>query len=430
MKDKKNRVFLIGVRLKSISKEYYEESMQELFHLADTAGTKCVGTFVQTLETPNITNYIGKGKLEEIRDLAKEKEVDTIIFNNNLSPSQSRNISDFTCCNVVDRTELILDIFAKHARTKQAKLQVELAQLEYAYTKLKRMWKHLSRIKGGIGFRGPGETQIEVDRREIRRKTEYLQKKLEEIEKTSFTKRKKRSGVISVALVGYTNAGKSTLFNTLTHENRYTADQLFATLDSKTRLFPTENKEKLVITDTIGFIRELPHKLVTSFQTTLLEVLEADLLLHVVDVAHPNLEDLIDSVNGVLKEIGVGDKNVLIVFNKIDKMSGTGFKFLKKKLTGIYPDSIFLSAKDRDGISGLYAKIDEFIRKSKTTIRIKIPVRMQKLISFVYSNSEILVEEYDEKENAYDLEILIKKRFIPAIKEQMEKEELMAYLEI
>ena len=216
----------------------------------------------------------------------------------------------------------------------------------------------------------------------------------------------------------------------MTHEKRYTADQLFATLDSKTRFFPTANKEKIVITDTIGFIRELPHKLVTSFQTTLLEVVEADLLLHVVDVAHPNLEGLIDSVNSVLKEISVDNKNILIVFNKIDKMSGTGFKFLKKKLTAIYPDSIFLSAKNRDGISELHAKIDEFIRKSKTTIQLKIPVRMQKLISFIYSNSEILVEDYDEKENAYELEILIKKRFIPAIKEQMEKEELMAYLDI
>nr|MBC8415640.1 GTPase HflX [Candidatus Cloacimonadota bacterium] len=314
----KDRVFLVGVFWGKISREHYNESLEELYRLAKTAEVEVVDSFVQSLKKPDTATYIGKGKLQEIKNTAENMKVRTIIFNNKLSPSQSRNISDITGCNVVDRTELILDIFAKHARTRQAKLQVELAQLEYAYTKLKRMWKHLSRIQGGIGFRGPGETQIEVDRRLIRKRTSILKKKLKTIESISITKRKRRKDIISIALVGYTNAGKSTLFNRLTKENRYTANQLFATLDSKTRSLHIDQSEMMMITDTIGFIRQLPHKLVTSFHSTLLEVIEADLLLHVVEVSRTNILELMDSVSSVLEEIGAADKNILVVFNKTD----------------------------------------------------------------------------------------------------------------
>lgn len=415
----KDRVFLVGVFWGKISREHYNESLEELYRLAKTAEVEVVDSFVQSLKKPDTATYIGKGKLQEIKNTAENMKVQTLIFNNNLSPSQSRNISDITGCNVVDRTELILDIFAKHARTRQAKLQVELAQLEYAYTKLKRMWKHLSRIQGGIGFRGPGETQIEVDRRLIRKRTSILKKKLKTIESTSLTKRKKRENIISIALVGYTNAGKSTLFNRLTKENRYTANQLFATLDSKTRSLHIDQSEMMMITDTIGFIRQLPHKLVTSFHSTLLEVIEANLLLHVVDVSRANILELIDSVSSVLEEIGAADKNILVVFNKTDLVGGKHFLFLKKKLMLEYPDSIFISAKNGEGMEMLVEKMGEFVIKNSVIITLEVPVELPNLISFIYDNAEVLEEDFNSEINTRILKIKIARQLLPNIKKQI-----------
>jgi GTP-binding protein HflX len=390
MNKNRDRVFLIGVLWGEEEKEHFAETLAELAHLAETAETEVVEVFTQTLKRPNTSTYVGKGKLRAISNRAKALGVKTLIFNNNLSPSQSRNISNSSRCNVVDRTELILDIFAKHARTRQAKLQVELAQLEYAYTKLKRKWKHLSRIEGGIGFRGPGETQIEIDRREIRHKAQILKKKIKEIEITSETKRKRRSELTSIALVGYTNAGKSTLFNQLTNENRYVADQLFATLDAKTRAIQLENGKKVVVTDTIGFIRQLPHRLVNSFHTTLREVIEADLLLHVADVTHPNLIELIESVHSVLHDLNADENDILLVFNKIDNTGGSHFKFLKKHLQQLFPDSVFISAKTGEGLDVLYRKLDEFLHKRTNLAELSIPAEMNKLISFIQENAEII----------------------------------------
>jgi len=425
---KKERVFLIGVTWGDESTDHFNESMDELHQLADTAGCEVVDTFYQASKRPNTSTYVGKGKLQEIKNAATNSHVNTLIFNNNLSPSQSRNISDVSGCNVVDRTEIILDIFANHARTKQSKLQVELAQLEYAYTKLKRKWKHLSRIQGGIGFRGPGETQIEVDRREIRKKTTSLKKKIKNIEQVSLTKRNKRKDITSIALVGYTNAGKSTLFNKLTSENRYTADQLFATLDPKTRAIETESKEELVITDTIGFIRKLPHKLVTSFQSTLLEVLEADLLLHVVDVSYSNLLELMEAVEVVLTEIKVEQKNILIVFNKSDKMNGNHYLFTKKKLITKYPDSVFISAKTGEGLDQLLKKIEDFLQKCKRYIELEVPVEMQNLISFIHKNAEIIENRFDKRTNSQVLKLKISRQLIEGIKKQIEDYKLLKYI--
>ena len=416
----RDKAFLVGVFWGKISREHYNESMEELNHLAKTAEVEVVDSFVQSLKKPDTATYIGKGKLQEIKSTAQNSKVNTLIFNNNLSPSQSRNISNITGCNVVDRTELILDIFAKHARTRQAKLQVEVAQLEYAYTKLKRMWKHLSRIQGGIGFRGPGETQIEVDRRLIRKRTSILKKKLKTIESTSLTKRKRRENIISIALVGYTNAGKSTLFNRLTKENRYTANQLFATLDSKTRSLHIDQSEKMVITDTIGFIRQLPHKLVTSFHSTLLEVIEADLLLNVVDVSHSNIMELMYSVKSVLQEIGAADKNILVVFNKIDLVGGKHFLFLKKKLMLEYPDSIFISAKNGEGMEILVKKMSEFVIKKSVVITLEVPVKLSNLISFIYNNAEVLEEDFNPENNMRIVTIKIARQLLPNIKKQIE----------
>ncbi|MCF7859499.1 MAG: GTPase HflX [Candidatus Cloacimonetes bacterium] len=424
----REKVFLVGVVSGEGSKEHFAESMDELRKLADTAYCTIIQTFSQALTRPKTATYIGSGKLQEIKRSASVSHVHTLIFNNNLSPSQSRNISDVTGCNVVDRTELILDIFAGHAKTKQAKLQVELAQLEYAYTKLKNKWKHLSRIQGGIGFRGPGETQIEIDRREINKKTTTLKKRIKTIEQVSVTKRNRRKNLISIALVGYTNAGKSTLFNRLTSERRYVADRLFATLDSKTRALRSEMKEKLVVTDTIGFIRKLPHRLVSSFHTTLLEVLEADLLLHVVDVSHPRLYELIYAVDSVLKEIKVETKNILIVFNKIDKVSGNYYKFKKKELMIKYPDSVFISAKNGEGLEKLQAKIEEFVQKSKINTELHIPAELPNLLSFLHKNAEIEVSEFRDTTKTFLVKLKISGQLLEGVKKQIADYKLLKYI--
>ena len=424
----KDKVFLVGVHCKSEHRKTYDETMIELFNLAQTSEVEVEDTFVQTLLKPNIATYIGKGKIQEIGSDAKSREVKTLIFNDDLSPAQARNISDLTGCNVVDRTELILDIFARHARTKQAKQQVELAQLEYSYTRLKRLWKHLSRIQGGIGFRGPGEKQIEVDRRAIKKRTSILKKRLEEINNTSLIKRKKRQMFTSISLVGYTNAGKSTLFNRLTHENRYTADKLFATLDSKTRLMSLDSGEKFVLTDTIGFINKLPHKLISSFHSTLLDVVEADLLLHVVDISHPDIFKYIYSVENVLREIQADDKNILFIFNKCDKIDKLHFSFLKKQLLQKYPDSVFISALKDENFEELISKFEEFTRKSKIITTLHIPLNLQKLVSFIYKNTEVLEIKYDENHNENIMKIKINRQLYPNIKKQIEIYKIKEYI--
>lgn len=424
----REKVFLVGVKWGDESAEHFKESMQELQHLAATANCEVIKIFSQAAARPNTATYVGKGKLQEIRRAASSNHTHTLIFNNNLSPSQSRNISDASGCNVVDRTEIILDIFAKHARTKQAKLQVELAQLEYAYTKLKRKWKHLSRIQGGIGFRGPGETQIEVDRREIRKKTKILKEKIKNIEQVSYTKRNKRKNFISIAMVGYTNAGKSTLFNKLTNEKRFTADQLFATLDSKTRKLSENFNEEIVITDTIGFIRKLPHRLVTSFNTTLLEVVEADLLLHVVDVSQENHLEFIEAVESVLREISADNKNVLLVFNKTDKMNGNHYLFLRKKLMNLYTDCVFISAKNEVGLDDLLGKISEFVTKRKDLIELEVPAEMQKLLSFLHKNATIIDDKYNSSANAHLLKLKISRQLLDVIKKQINDYKLLKFI--
>ncbi len=424
----KDKVFLVGVHCKSEDRKTFDESMIELFNLAQTSEVEVEDTFVQTLFKPNIATYIGKGKIQEIGSNAKSEEVKTLIFNDELSPAQARNISNLTGCNVVDRTELILDIFARHARTKQAKLQVELAQLEYSYTRLKRLWKHLSRIQGGIGFRGPGEKQIEVDRRAIKKRTSILKKRLEEINNTSLIKRKKRRMFTSISLVGYTNAGKSTLFNRLTHENRYTADKLFATLDSKTRLMSLDSGEKFVLTDTIGFINKLPHKLVSSFHSTLLDVVEAELLLHVVDISHPDIFKYIYSVENVLQEIQADDKNTLFVFNKCDKIDKLHFSFLKKQLIQKYPDSVFISALKDKNFEDLNSKFEEYAQKSKIISTLHIPLNLQNLVSFIYQNAEVLEIKYDENHNENIMKIKINRQLYPNIKKQIEIYKIKEYI--
>ncbi len=318
------RAILIGVIQKDQTNEQVEEYLAELAFLAETAGAITVKTFTQKLDRPDSKTFVGKGKLEEIRDYVHSKNIDLVIFDDELTGSQLLNISDVVKTTILDRSDLILDIFARRARTSQAKTQVELAQYQYLLPRLKGMWKHLERQGGGIGTRGPGETEIETDRRIVKDKISLLRKRLVEIDKQSFTQRKERGELIRVSLVGYTNVGKSTLMNTLSKSDVFAENKLFATLDTTTRKVVFENTPFL-LSDTVGFIRKLPHHLVESFKSTLDEVREADILLHVVDLSHPQHEDQIGTVNKTLQELKAFDKPILTIFNKIDLYEKNNF---------------------------------------------------------------------------------------------------------
>tara|TARA_B100000902_G_C27311051_1_gene918422 strand:+ start:383 stop:1552 length:1170 start_codon:yes stop_codon:yes gene_type:complete len=313
------RAVLIGVITPEITNDQAYEYLDELAFLAQTSGAKPVKSFTQKLLRPDNKTFIGKGKIEEVKNYIEENSIDAIIFDDDLSPSQLKNIERLVegKCKILDRSTLILDIFASRAKTAQARTQVELAQYQYLLPRLTRMWTHLERQKGGIGMRGPGETQIETDRQIIRNKIALLKQKLQKIDKQSSTRRKGREHLIRVALIGYTNAGKSTLMNQLAKSDVFAENKLFATLDTTVRKVVIQNLPFL-LTDTVGFIRKLPHQLVESFKSTLDEVREADFMIHIVDISNPNFEDHINVVNQTIAELGVNDKPTLLVFNKID----------------------------------------------------------------------------------------------------------------
>ena len=334
----KEKAILIGVITPEQNKNQAQEYLEELAFLAKTAGAIPLKKITQKLSVPNNKTFIGKGKIEEVKQLVKELKVELIIFDDDLSPVQLRNVERILECKILDRSNLILDIFASRARTANAKTQVELAQYQYLLPRLTRMWTHLERQKGGIGMRGPGETQIETDRRIIGQKIALLKKQLEKIDKQKITQRKGRGNMIRLALVGYTNAGKSTLMNQLSKSEVFAEDKLFATLDITIRKVVIENIPFL-LADTVGFIRKLPHQLVDSFKSTLDEVRESDLLLHIVDISNPNFESQIEVVNQTLSEIGVSDKPMILVFNKTD-----AFTFVEK-------DEDDLSPKTKENIS-------------------------------------------------------------------------------
>jgi GTPase len=315
--DEQERVVLVGIINQHQGENQVEEFLDELAFLAETAGGLPLKRFVQKMDQPNPRSFVGAGKLEEILSFVKENEIDTIIFDDELSATQLRNIEKEAKIKILDRTNLILDIFAQRARTAHAKVQVELAQYQYLLPRLTRMWTHLERQRGGIGLRGPGETEIETDRRIIRDKIARLKEQLTKIDKQMATQRKNRGQLVRVSLVGYTNVGKSTIMNMLSKSDVFAENKLFATLDTTVRKVVIGNLPFL-LSDTVGFIRKLPHNLVESFKSTLDEVREADILLHVVDIAHAGFEDQINIVNETLQEIGAVDKPTYVVFNKID----------------------------------------------------------------------------------------------------------------
>ncbi|MEN9349780.1 MAG: hypothetical protein RL372_758 [Bacteroidota bacterium] len=321
---KEEKAVLVGLIQKEVTPEQVTEYLDELAFLAETAGAIAVNRFTQRLPHPDSRTFVGKGKLEEIKQYVAARDINVVIFDDELTGSQISNIEKEVKCRVIDRSDLILDIFASRARTAQAKVQVELAQYQYILPRLKGMWTHLERQGAGIGSRGPGETEIETDRRIVKDKIALLRGRLKEIDKQSITQRKERGEFIRVALVGYTNVGKSTLMNVLSKSDVFAENKLFATLDTTTRKIVYENTPFL-LSDTVGFIRKLPHHLVESFKSTLDEVREADILLHVVDVSHPLYEDQIGVVNHTLQELKAFDKPILTIFNKLDLYESNTF---------------------------------------------------------------------------------------------------------
>lgn len=377
--NKVERAVLVGVITQQQTEEQLDEYLDELAFLAETAGAQTVKRFVQKLDTPNPKSFVGSGKLQEIIDFVKENEIDMVIFDDELSPSQLRNIDRAINIKVLDRSNLILDIFASRARTAHAKTQVELAQYQYLLPRLTRMWTHLERQKGGIGMRGPGESQIETDRRIILDKIALLKKKLEKIDKQMATQRGNRGQLVRVALVGYTNVGKSTLMNILSKSEVFAENKLFATLDTTVRKVVLHNVPCLV-TDTVGFIRKLPHQLVESFKSTLDEVRESDILVHVIDISHPNFEEQIQIVNQTLDDIGCLDKPSLMVFNKIDAFTfeekdeddltpktreNYSMEDLKKTWMGNpeKQNAIFISAEKKTNIEDLRNRLYDMVKE-------------------------------------------------------------------
>ncbi|MFO7933602.1 MAG: GTPase HflX [Bacteroidales bacterium] len=317
LKTRPERVVLVGIINQDQTEEMAGEYLEELAFLTETAGGEPKAVFTQKLDVPNPRTFIGSGKLGQVKETVREEEIDLVIFDDELTPSQLRNIEREVKCRVMDRTNLILDIFARRAKTAHAKTQVELAQYQYLLPRLTRMWTHLERQRGGIGLRGPGETEIETDRRIIRDKIARLKEQLEKIDRQMIVQRRHRGKMVRVVLVGYTNAGKSTLMNRISKSSVFAEDKLFATLDTTVRKVVIENLPFL-LSDTVGFIRKLPAHLVESFKSTLDEVREADILLHVVDISHPNYEEQISVVEETLRDLGAGDTPDMLVFNKTD----------------------------------------------------------------------------------------------------------------
>ena len=375
------RTVLVGIITLNQPKLVSEEYLNELNFLTYTAGGTVVKRFTQKMSSPDPKTFLGKGKMEELSSYIKIHDINSVIFDDELSPAQQANIEKFLKCKIVDRTGLILDIFAQRAQTSYARNQVELAQYQYILPRLKGLWTHLERQKGGIGMRGPGETEIETDRRIVRNKINLLKKKLVTIDKQMSTQRGNRGSLVRVALVGYTNVGKSTLMNSISKAKVFAEDKLFATLDTTVRKVVIENMPFL-LTDTVGFIRKLPTQLVDSFKSTLTEITEADLLIHVVDISHSNYNDHIESVNLILNEINSGEKPFIMVFNKIDMFMDNkqivedvndmdyeknSIESLKKSLRKKYNKVFFMSALNKDDVNNFRRDVYKEIRKIHVT---------------------------------------------------------------
>jgi GTP-binding protein HflX len=369
-----------------------DADLPELARLTDTAGAKVAGWLEQRRHRPVPGTFLGKGKLGELREMVEETGANLVIFDNDLSPAQGRNLEKALDVNILDRTELILDIFANHASTRQARLQVELAQLHYLLPRLTRLWSHLERQAGGIGTRGPGETQLETDRRLLNRRIAALDRALEDIETTRRTQVRSRQGAYTAALIGYTNAGKSTLMNGITGAGVYVKDQLFATLDATTRRVDIDERRRFLLTDTVGFIRRLPHHLVESFKATLQEVRDADLMVHVVDASSEDPEHQITSVNNVLREIVPGEKATLLVFNKMDLVERDLFV---NRFSRSHPGSVFVAGRSQQGASELCEAILARLTGNELIRTVRLPVTNLHCLSPFHRTGSVLEQDFE-----------------------------------
>jgi len=401
----KERCILIGVSTRALTRESTEESLDELALLADTAGAEVFARVTQDRERFDASTFVGKGKVEELKVLVTENTIPLVIFDDDLTPAQVRNLEHELECKVLDRSGLILDIFASRAKTNEAKTQVELAQLQYLLPRLTRMWTHLSKQFGGVGTKGPGETQIETDRRIARTRISHLKEKLDRIDQQRVTQRRGRTKHIRAALVGYTNVGKSTLLNLLSGSDVFVENRLFATLDPTTRLVPLSAGTEILMTDTVGFIRKLPHHLVASFKSTLEEIGEADIILHVSDILNKTFQDQIKVVSNTLADLGVVDRPTLMVFNKIDAL---GDRSILAATAEQFPHSVFISAKRGINILGLKAEVTKLLKEEFVDKTFTISQGDQRLISYLHTAGEVLEKEY--RENSVTLSLRIKKR--------------------
>jgi GTP-binding protein HflX len=396
LEEPRERAILVGAPLKGLPQELADEHLEELERLADTAGAETVGTLRQRLDSPHPKFYIGEGKAEALRDEIAAQGASLIIFDEELSPAQGKNLEEFTGTRVVDRAELILDIFATRARTAEAKLQVELAQLQYMLPRLTRMWAHLSRVRGGVGMRGPGETQLETDRRLVRVRIARLKEDLERVARQRATQRKGRGSVLRAALVGYTNAGKSSILRAMSGTDVFVEDRLFATLDAATRSVEIGEGYETLLTDTVGFIRKLPHHLVASFRATLEEAGEADLLLHVIDLSHPTWEEQKQVVDEVLEDLGLSDYPTVLVFNKTDRLTHEEEASWRERADVLFAHhSVFVSAVEDGGLEPLRTLLRDRVRALRAEVNITLPATQGGLLAEIYREGEVL-ERADE----------------------------------
>ncbi|MBA4159517.1 MAG: GTPase HflX [Gemmatimonadetes bacterium] len=388
------KAFLVAAPLKGVQPELVDEYIGELGRLTDTAGAVVVGEIRQRLDSPHPKYYLGEGKAHELREEATAQGASLIIFDEELSPAQGKNLEKLTGIRIMDRAELILDIFATRARTAEAKLQVELAQLQYMLPRLARMWTHLSRVRGGVGMRGPGETQLETDRRLIGLRIARLKEDLERVAKQRATQRKGRENVLQAALVGYTNAGKSSVLRGLSGTDVFVEDRLFATLDATTRTVDLGEGYEGLVTDTVGFIRKLPHHLVASFRATLEEAGEADLLLHTIDLSHPGWEEQKQVVDEVLAGLGLGEKPTVLVFNKTDRLPHEEEAAWRDRAAALYEEpSVFVSAVAADGLEPLRTLLREKVQEVRAEVDIRLPASQGATMAEIYREGEVLNRE-------------------------------------
>ena len=390
----REKIILVGVTIPPQTEEQTELHLDELALLIDTAGADEAARVVQRRDSPDPATYVGKGKAEELRDLSEAVDADTVVFDDELSPAQSRNLEKILGRTAIDRTAVILDIFAQNARTQEGKAQVELAQIRYRLPRLRGRGTQLSRLAGGIGTRGPGETQLEVDRRRLVRRMNRLESDLRRLTEQRRLQRKarRRSRLANVSLVGYTNAGKSTLLNHLTDAGVLVEDRLFATLDPRTRRLQLPGGEAVLLSDTVGFVRKLPHQLVEAFRSTLEVVTESDLLVHVVDSTSPDPESQIEAVRSVLQEIGAADVPELLAFNKSDAAGSEA-----ARLAGRHPGSVVISAVTGSGIDGLLTAIGDRIRAAAAVIELAVPYDRGDVLAAVHREGEVLTEIHDQE---------------------------------